>query len=89
MSAAGWCGDKVRVLCDCGRVHRLTHDQIIAADWECWAGNYLCECGGDVCPCGYCAGILAGLDAGERDGGALGLQKPGPVVWSEVRGFGK
>lgn len=89
MSAAGWCGDKVRVMCDCGRVHRLTRDQIMEADEACWSGNYLCECGGDVCPCGYCNSILAGLDAGVRDGEALGLAHPGPVVWSPLTGFAK
>lgn len=87
MSAAGWCGDKVRVMCDCGRVSLLTRDQIIAADWACWDGNYLCSCGGDVCGCGYCSSVLAGLEAGERGGAALGLAHDGVVVWSADRGF--
>lgn len=89
MSAAGWWGDKRRVLCDCGRVSYLTADQIAAAGWECWGGNFLCECGGDVCPCGYCNSILAGLEAGVRDGEALGLAVAGPVEWSPGKGFGK
>lgn len=76
-------------MCDCGKVHALSGDQIVSADWECWAGNYLCECGGDVCGCGYCQSILAGLDAGEREGEALGLAQSGPVVWSALSGFGK
>lgn len=87
MSAAGWCGDKVRALCDCGRVNLVTHDQILEADDAVWDGNHLCACGGDVCVCGYCNGILAGLDAGIRDREALGLSGSGPVEWSERGGF--
>lgn len=87
MSAAGWCGDKVPMLCDCGRVHLLTEEQRIEADWACWGGNFLCECGGDVCDCGYCDSILAGLFAGVRDGAALGLAVAGPVKWSSVSGW--
>lgn len=85
--SAGWWGDKKPVMCDCGRVSYLTSDQIIEADWMVWDGNHLCECGGDVCGCGYCESILRGLMSGCRDGDELNLAVSGPVEWSPERGF--
>ncbi|KXB31744.1 hypothetical protein AT959_05160 [Dechloromonas denitrificans] len=88
MSPAGWCGDKMPCLCnDCLRVVMLTVDECIQQADD--SGMIPCECGGDVCPCGYCDSILAGLVAGVRDGEALGLAVAGPVEWSPGKGFGK
>lgn len=51
-------------------------DELVAADWGTWAGNSLCQCGGDVCDCPACVATLERLRAGCLDHKALGVTGP-------------